>query len=51
VQLARVAFASAVVGAAGIATAIVMVGVATSEGADSDPVCPASRRGSGRRPG
>ena len=38
VQLARVAFAGAVVGAAGIATAIVMIGAATSEGADADPV-------------
>jgi hypothetical protein len=38
VQLARVAFAGAVVGAAGIATAIVMVGAAASEGADADPV-------------
>jgi hypothetical protein len=38
VQLARVAFAGAVVGAAGIATAIVMVGAATSEGADADPL-------------
>jgi hypothetical protein len=38
VQLARVAFAGAVVGAAGIAMAIVMVGAATSEGADADPV-------------
>jgi hypothetical protein len=38
VQLARMAFAGAVVGAAGIATAIVMVGAATSEGADADPV-------------
>jgi hypothetical protein len=38
VQLARVAFAGAVVGAAGIATAIVMVGAASSEGADADPV-------------
>jgi hypothetical protein len=38
VQLARVAFAGAVVGAAGIATAIVMVGAATSEGAGADPV-------------
>ena len=37
-ELARVAFAGAVVGAAGIATAIVMVGAATSEGADADPV-------------
>ena len=38
VQLARVAFAGAVVGAAGIATAIVTVASATSEGADLDPV-------------
>jgi hypothetical protein len=38
VQLARVAFAGAVVGAAGIATAIVTVASATSEGADADPV-------------
>jgi len=38
VQLARVAFAGAVVGAAGIATAIVTVAAATSEGADADPV-------------
>src|SRR5918992_2563974 len=38
VQLARVAFAGAVVGAAAIATAIVMVAAATSEGADADPV-------------
>ena len=38
VQLARVAFAGAVVGAAGLAMAIVMVGAATSEGADADPV-------------
>ena len=38
VQLAHVAFAGAVVGAAGIAMAIVMVGAATSEGADADPV-------------
>ena len=37
-QLAHVAFAGAVVGAAGIAMAIVMVGAATSEGADADPV-------------
>ena len=37
-QLARVAFAGAVVGATGIAMAIVMVGAATSEGADADPV-------------
>lgn len=38
VQLARVAFAGAVVGAAGIATAIVMVAAATSEGADANPM-------------
>ena len=38
VQLARVAFAGAVVGTAGIATAIVMVGAATSVGAEADPV-------------
>jgi uncharacterized membrane protein len=38
VQLARVAFAGAVVGAAAIATAIVMVAAATSEGADADPI-------------
>ena len=38
VQLARVAFAGAVVGAAALATAIVMVAAATSEGADADPV-------------
>jgi hypothetical protein len=37
-QLANAAFAGAVVGAAGIAMAIVMVGAATSEGADADPV-------------
>jgi len=37
-QLARAAFAGAVVGATGIAMAIVMVGAATSEGADADPV-------------
>lgn len=37
VQLARVAFAGAVVGAAGITTAIVMVAAATSEGGDADP--------------
>jgi hypothetical protein len=37
-QLAHVAYAGAVVGIAGIATAIVMVGAATSEGADADPV-------------
>jgi hypothetical protein len=38
VQLARVAFAGALVGAAGIATGIVMVCAATSEGADANPV-------------
>ena len=38
VELASVAFAGAVVGAAGIATAIVMVAAATSEGAAADPV-------------
>ena len=38
VQLARVAFAGAVVGAVGIAMAIVIVGAATSEGANADPV-------------
>jgi len=38
VQLARAAFAGAVVGAAGIAMAIVTVAAATSEGADADPV-------------
>lgn len=38
VQLARVAYAGAIVGAAGIAMAIVMVGAATSEGAGADPV-------------
>jgi hypothetical protein len=38
VQLARVAFAGAIVGAAAIATAIVMVAAATSEGADADPI-------------
>jgi hypothetical protein len=37
-QLAQVAFAGAVVGAASLAMAIVMVGAATSEGADADPV-------------
>lgn len=37
-QLARAAFAGAVVGATGIGTAIVMVGAATSEGAAADPV-------------
>ena len=38
VELARAAFAGAVVGAAGIATAIVTVASATSEGADADPM-------------
>ena len=38
VELARVAFAGAIVGSAGIATAIVMVSAATSAGADADPV-------------
>lgn len=38
VQLARVAFAGAVVGATGIAMAIVTVAAATSEGAYADPV-------------
>ena len=38
IQLARVAFAGAVVGAVGIAMAIVIVGAATSEGANADPV-------------
>lgn len=37
-RLARAAFAGAVVGATGIAMAIVMVAAATSEGADADPV-------------
>jgi hypothetical protein len=37
-QLAQVAFAGAVVGAASLAMAIVMVGAATSAGADADPV-------------
>ncbi len=37
-QLAQVAFAGAVVGAASLAMAIVMVGAATSEGAEADPV-------------
>lgn len=40
VELARVAFAGAIVGAAGIATAIVMVAAAASEGAAADPVLP-----------
>ena len=38
VELARVAFGGAVVGATGIVTAIVIVGAATSEGAAADPV-------------
>jgi hypothetical protein len=38
VQLARVGFGGAVVGAAAIATAIVIVGAATSESAHADPV-------------
>jgi hypothetical protein len=38
VHLARAAFAGAIVGAAGIATAIVIVSAATSEGANADPV-------------
>ncbi len=38
VQLARGAFAGAIVGAASIAMAIVIVGAATSEGANADPV-------------
>jgi hypothetical protein len=38
VQLARTAFAGAVVGGTGIAMAIVIVGAATSEGAHADPV-------------
>lgn len=38
VPLARVAFAGAVVGATGIVMAIVMVGAATSEGANADPL-------------
>ncbi len=37
-QLARVAFAGALVGIAGMTTAIVMVSAATTEGADADPV-------------
>jgi len=37
-QLARVAFAGALVGIAGMTTAIVMIAAATSEGADADPV-------------
>jgi hypothetical protein len=38
VQLARVAFAGALTGILGMATAIVIVAAATSEGADADPV-------------
>ena len=38
VQLARVAFAGALVGMAGMATAIVIIASSTSEGADVDPV-------------
>ena len=38
VQLARVAFAGALIGIAGMTTAIVMIAAATSEGADADPV-------------
>ncbi len=37
-QLARVAFAGALVGIAGMATAIVIIAAASSEGADADPV-------------
>ena len=37
-QLARVAFAGAVVGIAGMTTAIVMIAAASSEGADANPV-------------
>ena len=37
-QLARVAFAGAMIGIAGMATAIVMIATASSEGADADPV-------------
>ena len=37
-DFARVAYAGALVGAVGIATAIVIVSAATSEGADDDPV-------------
>ena len=36
-QLARVAFAGALIGIAGMATAIVMIATASSEGADADP--------------
>jgi hypothetical protein len=38
VQLARVAFAGALTGILGMATAIVIIAAATSEGADADPV-------------
>jgi hypothetical protein len=38
VQLARVAYAGAITGITGITIALVMVGTATSEGADADPV-------------
>ena len=37
-QLARVAFAGALVGIVGMTTAIVMVSAATTEGADANPV-------------
>lgn len=37
-QLARVAFAGALTGIAGMSIAIVMIAAATSEGADADPV-------------
>jgi hypothetical protein len=37
-QLARVAFAGALIGIAGMTTAIVMVSAATTEGADANPV-------------
>jgi hypothetical protein len=37
-QLARVAFAGALIGIAGMSIAIVMIAAATSEGADADPV-------------
>lgn len=37
-QLARVAFAGAMIGIAGMATAIVMIATASSEGADAEPV-------------
>ena len=38
VQLARIAFAGALTGIAGMTMAIVMIAAATSEGADADPV-------------